>query len=222
MHLAIDEEWYWLRELVNLNDPVFEWWSQLGMPALVGAVTLVVAFASVLAAREATKIARASELARAEAEVARQEREDQRHKEDLAERYERRLNDALVSLFRSIGEHLGPLAAWSEEAERVEHRGRTDEYGNLAYPNDPAIHDLVARCDVVRLLALRDDAPVATALGHAMVVLEGVHGKCRRVLLGSFVTALREWRSGAKSAAETESYFRTVEENHKPRSPQVE
>ena len=216
MHLAIDEEWYWLRELVNLNDPVFESWSQIVVPVLVGIATIVVAGASVSAARKATKIASASEAARIKAEAARQDRDDQRHKEDLAERYEQRLTDALVRLLRSIGEHLGPLVTWSEQTDQVEFRGRRNEHSDLAYPANPAMYDLVARCDEVRLLALGDDAPVATALGHAMVVLENISGRNRRVLLGALVTALREWRSGARTAAETEAYFRAFEESHKP------
>jgi len=204
--------------LQTQQDPEqFDWWASIWIPVILASASIAVAIASVVTASKATGIAKRSETARVESEAKRSADESARHRADLDERYRERLDDAIVRLFQAIATQIGPLMEWSEKAEYVEIHNHTNDYGELDYPPDPPISEMLACCDAIRLLARPgEDARLAEALGHAMVVTERISGLQRRNTLYALVGELRDWRNGATSSEKATKFFLKIEENLRP------
>lgn len=129
--------------------------------------------------------------------------------------YSERLNQALVSLFQTIGSHLLPVRNWLGVADQLEQTGRAlNVFGEEEYPPAPPLDAVLAEAEAVRLVARSSDAAVARGLAHALAATANLPPYKQAVDLRALMAATREWRSGERDAASTVAYFAEYEKQH--------
>jgi hypothetical protein len=174
----------------------FDWWAQIWIPATVAAASLLVALASWLTARRATRIAKDS----ADAEATRSKQASTREEARDGRDYERSLDQALVALVEAAGSYAAAVDEWVDEASDVEinWRGHPDD---TPYPPLPSTAVVYSKLQAAMIYAREGDR---TQLGQVDGYIRDVFKSDKRYKASSrmkfLVETIRKWRDGSITA----------------------
>lgn len=182
-----------------------DWWMVV-VSAVAALASIAVAIVAVRTASEARRISAQTEKERMVAD---------KRREELA--YAQRLDDSIVRLFQAIGDHFGPLRKWMDDADDVEIHNRTDERGDLLYPQHPEMDSIDSNTEAVRVIARGADGDVAKQLAYSIALVHNASGRQRWIHLKAIMQVVRQWRSGEIPGASALAFFKEFQTVNDPK-----